>query len=146
MEGKALASSMRKPKDAVNLAKINNDIMARFNLPGDMEADLAEAFNFYDKEELGYISMPHFKNILHNFGYHAKQMREQQEELKKNDNDILKRQGVGLPECKAFVAYRWNKGGRQEEAVEAFKLFDKKDRDIINSGDLKAVLSNYLEF
>ena len=111
-----------------------------------MESDLTDAFRFYDKEELGYVSIPHFKNILHNFGFHSKQAKEQQEELRKNDNDIVKRTGVALPETKFFVGYRWGKGGKGEEARECFKLFDKKDRDVINAGDLKAMLANYLEF
>ena len=36
--------------------------------------------------------------------------------------------------------------GKEEEAKECFKLFDKRDRGFINAGDLKQVLSNYLEF
>ena len=44
------------------------------------------------------------------------------------------------------MGYRWNKGGKDEEARECFKLFDKRDRNYINAADLKAVLANYLEF
>ena len=66
--------------------------------------------------------------------------------MRKNDPEVVKRQGFALAETKFFVGYRWNKGGKQEEAREAFKLFDKKDRDVINAGDLKAMLANYLEF
>ena len=143
----AAGGSTRKAKADVNLARINDSsLLNKYTLPGDVEADLKDAFNFYDKEELGYISMPHFKNILHNFGYHAKQMKDQQEELRKNDPEINKRQGVAFPECQMFVGYRWHKGGRAEEATECFKLFDKKDREVINATDLKAVLTNYLEF
>ena len=89
------------------LARVNPEALTKYALPGDLEADLTDAFNFYDKEELGYVSIPHFKNILHNFGYHAKSMREQQDDLRRNDQDILKRTGVALPECKAFIGYRW---------------------------------------
>ena len=56
-----------------------------------MESDLTDAFRFYDKEDMGYVSMPHFKNILHNFGFTYKSAKEQQEELRKNDPEILKR-------------------------------------------------------
>ena len=45
-----------------------------------------------------------------------------------------------------MIGYRWNKSGREDEARECFKLFDKRDKDSINAGDLKQVLSNYLEF
>ena len=47
---------------------------------------------------------------------------------------------------KYVVGYRWNKTGKEDEARECFKLFDKRDRNYINAGDLKQVLSNYLEF
>lgn len=44
------------------------------------------------------------------------------------------------------VSYRWNKGGREEEARDCFRLFDKRDKSYITSNDLKQVLPNYLEF
>ena len=44
------------------------------------------------------------------------------------------------------VTYRWNKGGKNEEARECFKLFDKRERGFVNAQDLKAVFSDYLEF
>ena len=63
----------RKPKEDVNLAKLNEPSkINHFAIPSDMESDLTDAFRYYDKEDMGYISMPHFKNILHNFGFHAK--------------------------------------------------------------------------
>ena len=36
--------------------------------------------------------------------------------------------------------------GDKEEARDCFKLFDKNEKDTINPGTLKQVLSNYLEF
>ena len=57
--------------------------------------------------------------------------------MKKADPDFLKRNAVDFPSVKYVIAYRWNKNGSQEEAKECFKLFDKRDRDIINAGDLK---------
>lgn len=44
------------------------------------------------------------------------------------------------------VAYRWNKGGKEDEARECFKLFDKREKNYITANDLKSVLSHYLEF
>jgi hypothetical protein len=38
------------------------------------------------------------------------------------------------------------KGGKDEEAKECFKLFDKRDKGYVTSNDLKSVLPNYLEF
>ena len=101
-------------------------------LPNDILTDLVDAFNYYDKEGLGYISMPHFHNILHNFGYHAKSKNEKDIDLKRLDPDIMKRNAIDLESVKAFVSYRY-KGGKFDEAHECFKLFDKKDKGTINA-------------
>ena len=52
-------------------ARVDASKLAQYPLPGDIIADLQDAFNFYDKEETGYISMSHFRNILHNFGFRS---------------------------------------------------------------------------
>ena len=45
------------------------------------------------------------------------------------------------------VAFRYIKQhGDRDEASECFRLFDKRDKQQINAGDIKQVLSNYLEF
>ena len=90
--------------------------------------------------------MSHFRNILHNYGFHRLSKKESDEELKKADSDFLKRTAVDFDVVKYVVAYRWQKSGREDEARECFKLFDKRDKDSINAGDIKQVLSNYLEF
>ena len=128
------------------MARVEPGVEAKFPLPERMIDDLNDAYNYYDKEEMGYISMPHFRNILHNFGFHSRQKRETDEELRRTDPDIMRAQGVELDACRAFLGYRWNKGGKLEEAAECFNLFDKKERGMINAQDLKAVLSNYLDF
>ena len=93
-----------------------------------MESDLTDAFRYYDKEGMDYVSMPHFKNILHNFGFQNKQAKEQQEELRKNDPEIVKRQGVCLPETKFFVGYRWNKAGKEDEARRVIASYHPPER------------------
>ena len=43
-----------------------------------MLSDLTDAFNYYEKNQgLGVISIDHFKNILHNFGYHKSNKKDQ---------------------------------------------------------------------
>ena len=53
------------------------------NLPGDMLNDLTEAFAFYDKDNSGYISIAHFRNILHNFGFHRLSKREIDDDMRR---------------------------------------------------------------
>ena len=130
----------------LSLARVDPARINQINLPGDVLADLQDAFAFYDKENAGYISMTHFRNILHNFGFHRLSKKEIDEELKKHDSDFLKRQAVDFPTVKYACSYRWNRSGKEDEARECFKLFDKRDRNFIVAADLKQVLSNYLEF
>ena len=131
-------------KQAINCARLEKP--SNLNLPGDMLNDLQEAFAFYDKEETGYISIPHFRNILHNFGFYRLSKREIDDEMRRQDIDFLRRNCVDLPFCRHMIAYRWIKGGNMEEARECFRLFDKRDRDVITAKDIKDVLSQHLDF
>ena len=64
------------------------------NLPSEMAADLQECFNHYVEE--GEFTIPDylFRNILQNFGFHRMGPRDIEEELKKSDPEILKRNCV----------------------------------------------------
>ena len=55
---------------------------------------MQDAFNFYDKESTGYISLNHFRNILHNFGFNKMSKKEIDDDLRKNDIDPTKRTQV----------------------------------------------------
>ena len=115
------------------------------NLPGDLLFDLQEAFNFYDKEESGVISIPHFRNILHNFGFHRLSKREIDADLVKCDSDFMKRNCVDMTFCKHVVAYRFvTRQGREEEAKECFRVFDKKERGMITFNDVKERLHEFI--
>ena len=73
-------------KSTMNAARIDSNKANLYPLPGDILADLQDAFNFYDKEESGLISMAHFRNILHNFGFHRMAKRDIDEDLKRADS------------------------------------------------------------
>ena len=103
------------------------------NLPPDVLTDLRECFNHYLEE--GEYTIPDylFKNILQNFGFHRMGPREIEEELKKSDPEILKKNAMDFAFVRHVVTYHWNKGirsepGKDEEAKECFRLFDKRDR------------------
>lgn len=130
----------------MNSTKIDSSRLSQVPLPSDILADVSDAFAFYDKEETGFISMQHFRNILQNYGFHRMSKKEIDDELKRADPEFLKRQAVDFDTVKYVVGYRWHKGGKEDESRECFKLFDKRDRNQINHNDLKTVLSNYLEF
>ena len=95
-----------------------------YSLPGDMLSDLQEAFNYYDKEGAGVISMSHFRNLLRNFGFLKLSNKDQDEDLKKADPYFLSRNCVDMAFCKHVIAKRWQKdGGSHDEAKECFNLF-----------------------
>ena len=91
-----------------------------------------------------------FRNILQNFGFHNMNVREIELELQKTEPQVLSYNYFDFSYCKQVVAYRWVKGtkepGREEEARQCFKLFDKRDRNVITASDIKTVLGSYLEF
>ena len=72
--------------------------------------------------------------------------KEIDEELKRHDNDFAKKVAFDLNAVKFGVGFRWNKGGREDEARDCFNLFDKRAKNFISASDLKVVLGNYLEF
>ncbi len=80
-----MASSSRPNQRAptvnimANVARLDaSRANAPSSLPGDMLADLTDAYNYYEKNlGLGVISIDHFKNILHNFGYHKSNKKDQ---------------------------------------------------------------------
>ena len=109
-----------------------------------MISDLQEAFAFYDREETGLISINHFNNILKNFGFHRMTPRDIDEELRKSDPDIKKRNCVDFTFCKYVIGYRWTKSGRDEEARECCRVFDKRDRNVVSAQEIKTVLQEYI--
>ena len=58
----------------------------------------------------------------------------------------MNRTSVDFDTVKFVIGYRWNKGGKEDESRECFKLFDKRDRNTITANELKQVLGNYLDF
>jgi len=111
--------------------------LAQYPVPGEILSDLQDSFAFYDKEDTGYISVTHFRNILHNFGFHRMSKKEIDDELKRNEIDPNKRMQFDFDCVKLAVGYRFHKGGKDEEARECFRLFDKRDKNYITANDLK---------
>ena len=119
-------------------------------MSSDLVNDLQDAFEFYDQEGRGMISIPHFRNIMQNFGYHSMGIRDINEELKKLDSNFASRNCVDLAFVKEVVAFRQYRGnkesGRDEEARECFRLFDKHEKNMINYQNIKQTLAPHLKF
>ena len=116
-----------------------------------MAADLQDCFNHYCEENEHTIPEQLFRNILQNFGFHKMNPRDIEEELKKSDPGIMNRNCMDYQFVKHVVTYHWNRGlrqetGKEEEAKECFRLFDKRDRQFITQQEIKPVLAEYLPF
>ena len=72
--------------------------------------------------------------------------KEIDDDLRRADPDFLKRLSVDFDTVKFVIGYRWAKGGKEDESRECFRLFDKRERNFITANEIKAVVSNYLEF
>ena len=119
------------------------------NLPGDMLQDLTEAFQFYDRDDQGIISIEHFNNILHNFGFHKASKKDKDAEIQKaaNPEDFSTCTGADLSFVRYLVARKWNQQqGALDEASDCFKIFNKRNHDTITSAEVKSTLMEYLEF
>ena len=132
MASKKPAAQNKQEKRVAKAPELSAQLRAG-NLPSEMAADLQECFNHYLEE--GEFTIPDylFKNIIQNFGFHKMAPREIEEELKKSDPDFLRCNAVDFTFVKHVVTYHWNKGirsetGKDEEAKECFRLFDKRDR------------------
>ncbi|CAI2381892.1 unnamed protein product [Moneuplotes crassus] len=116
-------------------------------LPTDVMADLTDAFNYYKKESESTITFTEFKNILHNFGFHKTTKNDLETQLQDRHRINFKEQKhFTFDDCVTVVGYKLTKGdGREEEAKECYKLFDKKDRSHVNVNDIKLVFGTYLK-
>ena len=73
-------------------------------------------------------------------------LKEKNEELIKADPQFFSRTGFDFNFLKTVVNYRWNKGlGSSLEARAAFKVFDKRDRNVIGAAEFKQVFGDYLD-
>ena len=70
------------------------------------------------------------------------------DELKRHEIDLSKtHQTFNFETTKNVVGWRLSKGGgREEEAKDWYKLFDKREKGYINNNDIKGVVGTYLEF
>ena len=83
---------------------------------------------------------------MHNFGFHNKTKKEIDDEIRRADPEINKKQHIDFPVVQFCVGQRWAKEFKEEETRECFRLFDKRERNAITMNDLKQTLPNHLPF
>ena len=115
------------------------------NLPDDVISDLKDSFTFYDKEKTQAISMMNFKNILHSFGFAKSSKKDLEEELKEHGIEPG-RQTIRFNELLSVITTKWCRhGGKDEEARECFKVFDKKEKGYVTEKEFREVLTEMLD-
>ena len=110
-------------------------------LPNDVMDDMRDMFNTYEKD--GFVNVAHFKNILHNMGFHLKSKKEMDDDLRQHSIDLNKdkNQTFSFEDVKTVVTARMMKnGGREEEAQEAFSEIDTKNKGYFTPQELKNCL------
>ena len=111
-----------------------------------MISDLQDSFNFFDKDNIGLISQKSFESIIYNFGFRLISIKDKNDELMRADPKFFDRTGFDFNFLKTVVNYRWNKGGGSNlEARAAFKVFDKRERNVIGISEFKQVFGDYLD-
>ena len=101
----------RRGQGGTNLVTADRNKFAQYQLPGDIQADLQDAFCFYDKHNEGWISMSHFKTIMHNFGFRRLSQKEKEDFTDKIDPGFLKKSGIDYETVKYVIARRWTYQG-----------------------------------
>ena len=126
--------------------KISTKSIVSQTLPDDIVSDLKDSFNYYDKDNSSTISMLSFRNILHSFGFAKTSKKELEEELKEHGIEPG-RQTIKFPELLSVVTSKWCRhGGKEEEARECFKIFDKKDKGFVTANEFHHILGEMLDY
>ena len=69
------------------------------------------------------------------------------DELKRHDIEFEKDKSYDMDTLRNVVGWRLMKGGgREEEAKEAYKLFDKREKGNIGTHDVRSVVNQYINF
>ena len=113
------------------------------DIPQDRRKELQEAFEIFDLNKDGSISKKELENILRSLNEDPEE-EEIQQLLDEVDVD-----GNGEIDFEEFVALMGKiqkEIDLEAEIVNAFKVFDKEENDLISITDLRHILSNLNEF
>lgn len=86
---------------------------------------MKDAFLFYDPDKSGVINRTQLRSILGNFAFTSMNVKEIEEEIRKDY--MQNKMSFSLDEVMSIISKKWFfNGGREQEANEIFKLFDRK--------------------
>lgn len=106
------------------------------NLSEDKIQEFKEAFEIFDQDKNGYISVNELREILNNLGQNPND-KELDEIINEADSDGDG--NIDFKEFLCFMAKRMRDTDTEDELIEAFKLFDNDGNGVVSVSKLKEV-------
>ena len=110
-------STVRPAGKASTTATLSDDILTDLK-------NVITSLKETDPANGSVISRGDFRNIVHNFGFYSIRQKEFEEELNKHGLDP-KKPYYSEAEVIGLVTSLWCQRGREEEARDCFRVFDK---------------------
>jgi calmodulin len=114
----------------------------------DRIAELKEAFDLFDEDRGGSISIEELSYVFRSIGYNPS-IDELREMLKDDDRDDEengeKKMEIFFPEFLKLIIHKSKDDEFKRELIEAFKLLDKDGHGLINVTELKELMLQFGE-
>ncbi len=109
------------------------------HLTEDKIAEFKEAFEIFDKDKDGFITIKELGEIMKNLGQSPTDA-ELQDMI--NEVDIDGNGNIDFKEFLGLMARKMRDTDTEEELIEAFKVFDRDSNGLISSQELKHVMTS----
>lgn len=109
------------------------------HLTEDKIAEFKEAFEIFDKDRDGFITIKELGEIMKNLGQSPTDA-ELQDMI--NEVDIDGNGNIDFKEFLGLMARKMRDTDTEEELIEAFKVFDRDSNGLISSQELKHVMTS----
>ena len=106
-------------------------------LTEDKITEFKEAFEIFDKDKDGFITIKELGEIMKNLGQNPTEA-ELQDMI--NEVDIDGNGNIDFKEFLGLMARKMRNTDSEEELIEAFKVFDRDGNGLISSQELKHVM------
>lgn len=100
-------------------------------------SELREAFEIFDRDQDGYITIKELADIMRNLGNPPTE-GEIQDMI--NEVDIDGNGNINFQEYISLMARRMRDGDLEEEMKQVFKLFDRDGNGLVGASELKSVM------
>jgi len=109
------------------------------HLTEDKIAEFKEAFEIFDKDKDGFITIKELGEIMKNLGQSPTDA-ELQDMI--NEVDIDGNGNIDFKEFLGLMARKMRDTDTEEELIEAFKVFDRDSNGLISAQELKHVMTS----